>query len=105
MQFYIKELSERTVALMIGTGQVLAYFPSVLEAVTAIKEWYQFNGMAPQDEIMLGGAGEMIMISGIGIRRLLFLLTVASFVSLGVARRNDRTRIGDQTIDQSLQGG
>ncbi|MCW5296890.1 hypothetical protein DXT88_01735 [Herbaspirillum lusitanum] len=37
-------------------------------------------------EIMLGGAGEMIMISGVGIRRFLFLLTVASFVLLGVAR-------------------
>ncbi|MBI3187999.1 MAG: hypothetical protein HYZ31_09090 [Gammaproteobacteria bacterium] len=54
MQFYIKEWSERSVALMLGTGQVLAYFPSVLEALAAIKGWYQFNDLQPQAEVMLG---------------------------------------------------
>src|SRR5450830_546617 len=37
-------------------------------------------------EIMLGGAGEMVLISGIGIRRILFMSTAVSFVLLGLAR-------------------
>jgi len=55
MQFYIKEWSDCTVSLMTGTGQVLAYFPSVTEALDAIKGWYQFNDMQPQAEVMMGG--------------------------------------------------
>lgn len=54
MQFYIKEWSDRTVSLMTGTGQVLASFPSVMEAMATIKAWYQFNGLEPQDEVMVG---------------------------------------------------
>jgi hypothetical protein len=60
MQFYIKEWSGRTVALMTGTGQVLAYFPTVLEALAAIKGWYQFNGIAPQAEVIVGGRNDFM---------------------------------------------
>lgn len=54
MQFYIKEWSDCTVSLMTGTGQVLASFPSVMEAMATIKAWYQFNDIEPQDEVMIG---------------------------------------------------
>ena len=60
MQFFIKEWSGRTVALMTGSGQVLAYFPTVLEALAAIKGWYQFNGIAPQAEIIVEGHNNVI---------------------------------------------
>lgn len=52
MQFYIKQWSERTVALMTATGQVLAYFPSMLDAITACKDWYMFNAIEPNEIIM-----------------------------------------------------
>jgi hypothetical protein len=52
MQFYIKKWSDRTVALMTATGQVLAYFPSILEAITACKEWYMFNDIEPNEIIL-----------------------------------------------------
>lgn len=61
MQFYIKEWSGRTVALMTGTGQVLAYFPTVFEALAAIKGWYQFNGIAPQAEVIVGGRNDFML--------------------------------------------
>ena len=54
MQFHIKKLSERTVALMIGTGQVLAYFPSVVEAMVAANGWYQVNHSQQQAEVIFG---------------------------------------------------
>ena len=54
MQFQIKKLSERTVALMIGTGQVLAYFPSVVEAMVAVNGWHQVNNSQPQAEVIIG---------------------------------------------------
>lgn len=58
MKFYIKQWSERSVALMTGGGQVLAYFPSVLDALAAIKGWYQFNDMQPQAEVIIGNDHE-----------------------------------------------
>lgn len=43
MQFYIKEWDDETVSLMTEMGHVLAYFPSIYEALTACEEWYFAN--------------------------------------------------------------
>lgn len=52
MQFYVKTLSKTTVALMIGIDQVIAYFPSIYEALAAVEEWYQFNKLQPKTEVI-----------------------------------------------------
>lgn len=52
MQFYIKQWGERTVSLMTSSGHVLAYFPSIVEALAACSAWYQFNGQPSRDVVI-----------------------------------------------------
>ena len=51
MKFYIKEMNDYTVTLMTEAGHVLAYFPSVIEALSACEEWYMVNRDAPDHEV------------------------------------------------------
>jgi hypothetical protein len=60
MQFQIKSWNEGTVALMIGSEQVLAYFPSVSAALLAIKAWYQCNENEPQAEVIINGNSAVV---------------------------------------------
>ena len=51
MKFYIKQMNDHTVTLMTEAGHVLAYFPSVVEALAACDEWYMVNREAPAHEV------------------------------------------------------
>ena len=51
MKFYIKQMNDHTVTLMTEAGHVLAYFPSVIEALSACDEWYTVNRDAPAYDI------------------------------------------------------
>ena len=51
MRFYIKQMNDHTVTLMTEAGHVLAYFPSVIDALVACDEWYMVNKDAPHHEI------------------------------------------------------
>ncbi|MDH5472104.1 MAG: hypothetical protein OEY87_04195 [Gammaproteobacteria bacterium] len=51
MKFYIKEINDHTVTLMTEAGHVLAYFPTVIEALNACDEWYMVNHNAPDHQI------------------------------------------------------
>jgi hypothetical protein len=51
MKFYIKETSDHTATLMTEAGHVLAYFPSVIDALAACDQWYRVNATAPAHEV------------------------------------------------------
>ena len=53
MKFYINELNDYTVTLMTEAGHVLAYFPSILDALTACEEWYLANQQESFPEIKI----------------------------------------------------
>ena len=53
MKFYIKEWDDETVTLMTEMGHVLAYFPSVYEALTACEEWYLVNDKEQKHDIKI----------------------------------------------------
>lgn len=51
MKFYIHEMNDQTVTLMTQEGHVLAYFPSILDALTACEEWFMANRTESYPEI------------------------------------------------------
>jgi len=51
MKFYVKEWNDKTVSLMTENGNVLGYFPSIFDALTACEEWYMYNNNEPRHEI------------------------------------------------------
>lgn len=53
MKFYIKEWDDNTVSLMTEMGHVLAYFPSIFDALNACEEWYMYNNNEPKHEVKL----------------------------------------------------
>lgn len=53
MKFYIKEWSECLFSLMTGNGNVLGYFSSIDDAMTACEEWYKLNGDEVQFDVSI----------------------------------------------------
>jgi hypothetical protein len=51
MKFYIREWNDQTVTLMTENGNVLGYFPSISDALTACDEWYMYNNNEPRHEV------------------------------------------------------
>ena len=51
MMFFIKEWNDQTVTLMTEHGNILAYFPSIVDALTACDELYMYNYNEPKHEV------------------------------------------------------
>ena len=43
MKFFIKEWPDETASLMSENGSVIAYFPSIDDAIDVCHEWYQLT--------------------------------------------------------------
>ena len=53
MKFYIREWSEKTIVLMTESGNVLAYFTSIGEALNACADWYNANKNEQKYEVFV----------------------------------------------------
>ena len=60
MKFHIKKLNDNTITLMTESGYVLAYFSSVLEALSVCDEWYFANDREHKYEVVIDAEPEVV---------------------------------------------